>query len=39
MGRAVSFRETKGDSFQQIVRRGVVFFESGSESSALPKEL
>ena len=26
VGRAVSFRETKGDSFQQTVRRGVVLF-------------
>lgn len=39
MGRAVNSMETKRDNFWQVVKRSVVFSESGSQSSALLKEL
>ena len=39
MGRAVNSMETERDSFWQVVKRSVVFSESGSQSLALLKEL
>ena len=39
VGRAVNSMETERDSFWQVVKRSVVFSESGSQSLALLKEL
>lgn len=39
VGRAVNSMETKRDNFWQVVKRHVVFSESGSQSSALLREL